>query len=189
MSFQRTSSSNLPVSPDLGQSLNRFEQHASFLQSNLNGSSNFYNFHDEITKTTIDFANDASSFVQLQIKDGDDNKIAFWVWLLIIFAGILGIYAILIAAFFWQRQFAVKRSKENSDDRLQAESRLTFVATSPEEEERNFNQSGYEQVFLGRVVWYYTIFICLYGKIWMGLLCIDEYTAFIGWRKIHEIFG
>ena len=130
---------------DLNQFGNQKDEfHSSLAQYHNNFN---WNLHDvdanNLANTTFAMDQDAA-FVQVQIQDGntDTNKIELWQWFLIIWGALLAIYAILAAAFLWQRQAAVTWSKRNDVQSLQAQSRLTFVATSPEEEERSFSQSG-----------------------------------------------
>ena len=130
---------------DLNQFGNQKDEfHSSLAQYHNNFNLNLHDVDaNNLANTTFAMDQDAA-FVQVQIQDGntDINKIELWQWFLIIWGALLAIYAILAAAFLWQRQAAVTWSKRNDVQSLQAQSRLTFVATSPEEEERSFSQSG-----------------------------------------------
>ena len=111
--------------------------------------------------------------VPVEPTDDEDNtrkygkNISQWLFWTLLWVALLLVYGIIIGIFMVHRMQATKRYNSITSDAQpcsKAQSRLTFVATSPEEEERNFTQSGFKDVVSGRMVWYHSLFLIVFGS-------------------------
>ena len=113
------------MSPDLNAGRNldvSFVQSFGPLKDDFDQNLNRSGYNHDFGTIVIPSGLADTSFIQLQLKDGEGGKMSLEAWLSLIWGILLTVFAILVGAFAWQRESAVKRSKDNSDDRLQAES-------------------------------------------------------------------